>query len=158
VPDISADADPFTGFAEGQLSTARHGRPPVYSESDIGGTSLATPLIAGLVADAQQGQATPFGFVNPALYKLARTRAIRDVLPVTGKTPARYRGSWCPAVACNGHQGIVEFDDQDPGLPGYLGQVTLNGYDNLTGVGTPNGPAFGAALRRPGQAALGSAR
>lgn len=158
VPDISADADPFTGFAEGQLSTARHGRPPVYSESDIGGTSLATPLIAGLVADAQQGQATPFGFVNPALYKLARTRAIRDILPVTGKTPARYRGSWCPAVACSGHQGIVEFDDQDPSLAGYLGQVTLNGYDNLTGVGTPNGPAFAAALRRPGQAAEGSAR
>jgi subtilase family serine protease len=152
VPDISADADPFTGFAEGQLtfSTSDPSQPPVYSESDIGGTSLATPLIAGLVADAQQGQAAPFGFINPVLYKLASTSAIRDVLPVTSKTPAQYRGSWCPAAACNGVQGMVEFDDQNPSLSGYLGQVTLKGYDNMTGVGTPNGPAFNTALRRLG--------
>jgi subtilase family serine protease len=152
VPDISADADPFTGFAEGQLtfSTSDPASPPVYSESDIGGTSLSTPLIAGLVADAQQGQRAPFGFINPVLYKLTGTSAIRDVLPVTSKTPAQYRGSYCPAATCNGTTGIVEFDDQNPRLSGYLGQVTLKGYDNITGVGTPNGSAFNTALRRLG--------
>jgi hypothetical protein len=27
--------------------------------------------------------------------------------------------------------------------------VTLPGYDNMTGVGTPNGPAFVRRLRQP---------
>jgi hypothetical protein len=30
---------------------------------------------------------------------------------------------------------------------GYAGQVTVKGYDNMTGVGTPDGPNFIAALR-----------
>jgi hypothetical protein len=32
-------------------------------------------------------------------------------------------------------------------MPGYKGQVTLKGYDNMTGLGTPNGPNFIKALR-----------
>ncbi len=31
---------------------------------------------------------------------------------------------------------------------GYTGQVTLKGYDNMTGLGTPNGQSFIAALRK----------
>jgi hypothetical protein len=30
---------------------------------------------------------------------------------------------------------------------GYTGQVTLKGYDNMTGVGTPAGQQFITALR-----------
>ena len=30
---------------------------------------------------------------------------------------------------------------------GYSGQVTLRGYDNMSGVGTPDGPAFIKGLR-----------
>ena len=33
-------------------------------------------------------------------------------------------------------------------MRGYTGQVTLKGYDNMTGLGTPDGPKFIAALRR----------
>ena len=61
-PDIGADADPFTGFAVGLIVFKHHH--PVYVQSDIGGTSLAAPLVAGIVASAQQGQAAPFGFLN----------------------------------------------------------------------------------------------
>ena len=32
-------------------------------------------------------------------------------------------------------------------LLGYSGQVTPKGYDNMTGVGTPNGQQFITALR-----------
>ena len=32
-------------------------------------------------------------------------------------------------------------------MPGYTGQVTLGGYDNMSGIGTPDGPAFITALR-----------
>src|SRR5579875_2106775 len=74
VPDISADADPFTGMAVGILSFPKGGK-PVYSETDIGGTSEASPLVAGIVTAAQQGQAVPFGFINPTLYKLNKTNA-----------------------------------------------------------------------------------
>ena len=39
------------------------------------------------------------------------------------------------------------FDVQNPNMFGYTGQVTLPGYDNMTGVGSPNGPKFIVALR-----------
>jgi subtilase family serine protease len=153
-PDISALADPMTPFFEGTLPLTGK---LVYSESPIGGTSLATPLIAGLVADAQQGQAVPFGFLNPVLYKLAGTGAIRDILPVTSKTPTQYRGVYCnPAyITCESVPVMVQFDAQGPSvgnptLENYAGQVTLKGYDTMTGLGTPNGPAFDTALSRLG--------
>ena len=54
-PDISADADPFTGFAVGLLVPQRNpNKPLVYVQVDIGGTSEAAPLVAGIVAAAQQ--------------------------------------------------------------------------------------------------------
>ena len=56
VPDISADADAFTGMSVGMLSFDDQGNVTGYFEEPIGGTSLATPLIAGIVADAEQGQ------------------------------------------------------------------------------------------------------
>ena len=73
VPDISAVADPFTGMAVGMLSFDDQGNVTGYFEQSIGGTSLATPLVAGIVADAEQGSRA-FGFINPALYKLARIK------------------------------------------------------------------------------------
>ena len=71
VPDISAVGDPFTGMAVGMLSLDAKGNVTGYFEESIGGTSLATPLVAAIVADAEQGSRA-FGFINPALYKLAR--------------------------------------------------------------------------------------
>ena len=149
VPDISADADPFTGFAVGLLtfSTTNPAAPPTYAESDIGGTSLASPLVAGIVIAAQQGQRTSFGLINPAFYKLGRTSAIHDALPLTSHSPALFRGTACDPTTC-GAQVLTTFDDQSPSMFGYNGQVTLKGYDNMTGVGTPDGQAFLTALRR----------
>jgi hypothetical protein len=39
-------------------------------------------------------------------------------------------------------------DVLDSQLPAYTDQVTAKGYDTMTGVGTPNGAAFLAGLRR----------
>jgi hypothetical protein len=36
-------------------------------------------------------------------------------------------------------------------MAGYTGQVTLPGYDSMTGAGVPNGPRFIAALRALGR-------
>jgi hypothetical protein len=33
-------------------------------------------------------------------------------------------------------------------MNGYTGQVTLKGYDNMTGIGTPNGQQFINTLRK----------
>lgn len=92
VPDISADADPFTPFNTGLLSFPKN-KPPVFSQEGFGGTSVSVPPIAGMVIAAQQGQPRSFGFINPALYRLAGTSAVRDVLALTSSSPARWRAA-----------------------------------------------------------------
>ncbi|HEY3735662.1 MAG TPA: protease pro-enzyme activation domain-containing protein [Streptosporangiaceae bacterium] len=140
VPDISADADQFTGMAVGILSFSK-GSPPAFGEILIGGTSLATPLVAGMVTAAQQGLSAPFGFANPVLYKLSGTGAYHDALPLGSTSPSSYRGTFCDAATCRANL-LTTFDDQSERMAGYNGQVTLPGYDNMTGLGTPNGQNF----------------
>ena len=89
----------------------------------------------------------PFGFLNPVLYKLHATGAYHDTLPLTSHSPALWRAVYCPAAVCP-LTLLATSDDQNPNMIGYTGQVTLPGYDNMTGVGTPNGPAFIQHLRQ----------
>jgi subtilase family serine protease len=146
VPDISADADPAAAMAVGSITTAA-GKEPKFTLTSGGGTSEATPLVAGIVAAAQQGAKKPFGFLNPALYKLAGTKALHDTLPLTARSQSRFRASFCATAIC-GDEELDIFDDQSlTKADGYTGQVTLKGYDNMTGVGTPGGPWFITALR-----------
>jgi subtilase family serine protease len=145
-PDIAADADLFTGFATGLLAFPKK-KPPRFFKLVVGGTSMASPLVAGIVADAQQGQQTTFGFTNPVLYRLTGTPALGDVLPPTSGTPGLFRGEVCTVRFC-GAAALITFDDQNPNMNGYTGQVTLQGYDNMTGIGTPRGQEFIKALRR----------
>jgi subtilase family serine protease len=147
-PDLSADADLYTGFNTGLLRFPAN-KAPVFYDLTVGGTSMASPLVAGIVADAQQGQRKPFGFTDPVLYRLAGTSALRDILPSTSASPSLDRGVACTPSFC-GATWLITFDDQNPNMLGYTGQVTQKGYDNMTGLGTPRGPQFIAALRRLG--------
>jgi subtilase family serine protease len=149
VPDISALADPSTGFDMGMLTFNNQGSPNGFSQSPVGGTSLASPLVAGMVADAEQGQHHSFGFLNPALYRLAGTNAIHDALPITSKTPTRYHGVACDVALC-GALSLDTFDVESFATLGYNGQVTRTGYDTMTGIGTPAGQNFINALRKLG--------
>ncbi len=80
-PDISMDADPATGFLIGLHQTFPNGK-AVYSQTRYGGTSLASPLLAGVIADADQAAGVDVGFINPAIYRLDSTPgAIDDILP-----------------------------------------------------------------------------
>jgi hypothetical protein len=123
------------------------GKPPTFIEITVGGTSMASPLLAGIIADAQQRQHTVFGFTDPVLYRLNGTPALHDILPSTSHTPGLFRGEVCNVAFCRA-LGLITFDDQSPIMAGYTGQVTLKGYDNMTGIGTPRGQAFISALRK----------
>lgn len=69
VPDVSANADPTTGYqvrADGQDQT-------------VGGTSAAAPLWAGLIALLNQSAGAPLGFAQPRLYPLLGSAAFHDI-------------------------------------------------------------------------------
>lgn len=83
-PDVAFDADAVTGMVVG--GTPLDGSPTTdpstwhYVEHTFGGTSLSTPLFAGVQALAQQVRGGKrFGFANPALYRRAGTPAFWDV-------------------------------------------------------------------------------
>jgi subtilase family serine protease len=144
VPDIAADADPESGILTGYIASESNGQPGPYQTEVGAGTSLATPLIAGLVADAQQGQKSAFGFINPLIYHLAGTRAFHDILPVTASMPEQDRDAYLPSAGPLSPTSVNVFDSQERA---YTHQVTARGYDTMTGVGTPDGAAFISALR-----------
>ena len=131
VPDISLDADPFTGLLVGETQPLPDGKTG-YAEVSIGGTSLASPLLAGLEADAigvRGGEA--LGFVNPALYfegMAGDADTIRDVTD-TPSNVARPIGEVFPS-----------FDGQAAAVAGLGSDGALravSGYDDATGLGTP---------------------
>ncbi len=141
VPDIAMDGDPNTGFLMGMTQTFPDGSLK-YSQYRIGGTSLSSPLFAGVVADAISASGKgSLGFLNPTIYRMAGGPAVRDV----------NHGS---AV----DTGVVRVDyangfDASDGLITSLrtfnqtGTIhTRAGYDDVTGVGSPAGSIFVKAL------------
>jgi subtilase family serine protease len=134
VPDISAVADPNTGFLVGQTQTFPEGAH--YDQYRIGGTSLASPVFAGIMAVADQLDHFHHGFINPVIYKLAsRTQAISDTKHVAG---AVARVDYANGVDASGGllRSVRNFDYQG------LTIHTTPGYDNVTGLGTPSGLLF----------------
>lgn len=73
--------------------------------------------------------------------------AFQDALPLTAKSPVNDRQAACDPYYC-GILAVFGFDDQSYAMDGYNGQVTLPGYDNMTGLGTPAGQTFITALRK----------
>jgi subtilase family serine protease len=77
VPDVSADADPNTGYAVFCSVTAAGCSTGSASWTVVGGTSAAAPLWAGIAADTNGYLATlgksGLGSVNPTLYTLFNT-------------------------------------------------------------------------------------
>lgn len=67
IPDVAADSSSATGMA---LAISAPGGG--YELEGAGGTSAAAPFWAGLIALADQEAGHPLGFVNPAIYRIAR--------------------------------------------------------------------------------------
>ncbi|MGW4528382.1 S53 family peptidase [Amycolatopsis sp. NPDC004378] len=127
VPDISALADSYTGIGIGYTT------PQGYMAYSSGGTSLASPILVGLVANAQQAQGgNRMGFLNDAIYALAGKPQITDVTPTKA-------GVWSPFMAGFGHVSVpsqngsylLDLDSKPQSL------VSGTGWDAVTGVGTP---------------------
>jgi len=139
VPDVSALGDPTTGMAVGQTQTFSSGT--YYDEYRIGGTSLSSPLYAGMWALAVQNHG-PYGLANPTLYQAQTvsydiTKADRDAYP--GAVRVDYKNGE------NASGGLTYtarwFDDDEP-----LTIHVVPGYDDVTGVGSPAGAAWLAAV------------
>ncbi len=134
VPDIAMDADPTTGMLVGETQSfgaqTVWGKGTKYGEFRIGGTSLASPLLAGLNASGQQGRSARIGFANPLIYSLYPNDVYYDVTPQGDKGNIRvdYKNG------LNGSSGTtpsVRTFDQDSSL------TTHAGWDDVSGVGSP---------------------
>ncbi|MGI8448144.1 MAG: S53 family peptidase [Streptosporangiaceae bacterium] len=68
VPDVSADANGHTGMTIA-ISEGRK-----YLIRNSGGTSASAPIWAAIMALADQYAGRHLGFVNPAIYRIARSR------------------------------------------------------------------------------------
>ena len=149
IPDISADADPSTGFLIGLTEVFPDGTVG-YGQPRYGGTSLASPIFAGMVADAIGKAGTPFGFLNPTIYALdmSTPSAIIDI-----RSPGKqgiYQRDFASTYIAGASGYITQFRELY-----YLGPETYcdgtgqcysrqqplregKGYDSLTGVGAPS--------------------
>ncbi len=153
VPDISMLADPFTGVEiietiDGQLSVGV-----------IGGTSLACPMFSGVMAIAAQKAGHGLGQAAALVYDLP-AGAVTDIVPVGSPTN--------PAGVIDGN--AISADDLAEPLEntttyysalynspfstrwfvitfGTDSSLTTDvGWDNVTGVGIPNGANFVNAI------------
>jgi subtilase family serine protease len=130
----------------------------------VGGTSLATPMFSALWAIANQealaGGGTELGQAAPYLYSLP-AGTISDIVPVTSATnvtgavqdsqgTTKYSAARLAGATPTEHQFVSAlwdiFTDEDTAAVVSFGtDPGLNiapGWDNVTGLGTPNAQAF----------------
>jgi subtilase family serine protease len=127
VPDVAADGSGSTGMA---LAFSVPGGK--YWLVGAGGTSAGAPFWSALIALADQEAGHPLGFVNPAIYRIARGplyhQAFHDV--TTGNNTVILT-STSPPVTITGYQAGP-------------------GWDPVTGWGTPDAQVLVPLLARGG--------
>jgi subtilase family serine protease len=129
---VARQAGPTRGIPDISMSASVDGSASVYLAANvgfqgagyylIGGTSLATPLFAGVVAIADQLAGHGLGLLNPAIYKMYAGHA-PGIVDVTAGT------------------STVTFA-QDGSVHTVPGWDAVKGYDLATGTGTVNGDLF----------------
>ncbi len=148
VPDVAALADPSTGFLVGETLFGPNMSPEKFYLSRIGGTSVASPIFAGIEADAQQAARHPLGFANPVIYLLAAgnkfTKAFHDVTdhPMGPGYLAEVRSNYTNPydyIDANGKLSPLKTYLRTLGINGVGASAlpAVKGYDDATGVGSP---------------------
>lgn len=151
-PDISMDADAQSGLLIGLTQTFPTG--VAYGQFKEGGTSLASPLLAGVIADTDQaakahGHAV-LGFLNPTIYGnyLSHPTAFDDIVPpfspnatsiirVDFANTVDNSAGYLVSLRAIGYAGPETFCDGTGNCA--TRPVTLtagSGFDSLTGLGT----------------------
>jgi subtilase family serine protease len=125
VPDVAAVADLATPVLFGLTVNG------TYTEGGGFGTSVSSPLLAGLEALADQAAGGPHGFVNPLLYRLRDAGIFHDITRVP-----------VPVAAAVSLGGTTYLDT----LQNDTSLTAAPGYDGQTGLGSPDGAAYVAAL------------
>lgn len=161
VPDIAMLADPQTGAEVIQTVGGE-----TFVEV-IGGTSLATPMFSGVMAVASQKAGGGLGQAAALLYDLPAA-AITDVgnVDMSGNVTGTFTGT-VNGKPFNGPLTADQLAAPLDGVTNYYSALfnsnvstrwdvftfgtdtsleTAPGYDNVTGLGTPNGAAFVNAL------------
>jgi subtilase family serine protease len=158
LPDISWLADPFTG---GVIVISYPFQEPSQIYTVVGGTSLACPMFSALWAIANQEAGAPLGQAAPYLYSMPAS-TITDMLPVTSTTnvTASYKESptvtdfYTAADLAQPLENTTKFVSAIWNYPLYQdytfvltfgtdsGLTITKGWDNVTGLGVPNGKAF----------------
>jgi subtilase family serine protease len=135
VPDVSALGDPTTGMLVGETQAFSDGT--YYDEYRIGGTSLSSPIYAGIFALAVHEHGR-YGLANPALYAAAKT-AYDITKTELEEYPGAVRSDFINSEsASGGYRYTARWFDYDSVLTIHVG----SGYDNVTGVGSPNGSGW----------------
>jgi tripeptidyl-peptidase-1 len=124
----------------------------------IGGTSLSSPLFAGVLALVNQARFQrgkhAVGFVNPALYSFDTGNPDSSTAPIS-----KVKKPHSPTAVLRGYKNdntrvrVVTINstpnaDDTSVVEGVdSSYVVTNGYDEVTGLGTPNVPALIEAFR-----------
>lgn len=157
VPDISYVADPFTGA---EFIDTEGGQTFI---GVVGGTSLACPMFSGMWAITTQAAGTWLGQAAPLLYSLPAS-AITDVAAVNGPNnvsgiinqppnPPVYESPDMLAFPLENTTEYVSLLYNGTSTRWYAisfgtdsSLTTGPGWDNVTGLGTPNGASFVTAV------------
>jgi subtilase family serine protease len=123
---------------------------PFYQE--VGGTSVATPAMAGIMALINQKTGATQGFANPELYKLAATQTYASCSAesvTSGSTTCMFNdidqetnALPCDAADttpnCTASFSTLGYSDASTGLGILTGYSATTGFDLATGLGSLN--------------------
>jgi len=159
LPDVSWLADPFTGAVI--AITLPDAYPPLQWQV-WGGTSVACPMFSALWAIANQEAGAPLGQAAPYVYSMPEG-AIYDIVPVNSKTnvtasiqdsngTTKYTAAQVGAVSGDFVSAIYDAPGTEETAFVFTfgtdsGLSTAVGWDNVTGVGTPNAKKFADSFK-----------
>jgi subtilase family serine protease len=159
VPDVSADADPFTGVPIVETLGGVQ-----FGVAEVGGTSLATPVFSAIWAIASQYNGKPLGFAAPAVARLQKGQ-ITDVVDTSDLSADSLSGTIVDQNGSTFYSTNALFANNFPAIAqtNFLAAISnlhnlhlafavsfgadtsltvTEGWDNVTGFGEPNGLPF----------------
>ncbi len=160
-PDVSLTADPYTGVT----IIWSYDNPGTYTVGVIGGASASCPMFSGVWAivnqKSQQKNGHSAGLAAPYMYSLPNN-AVSDIVQTSPYTPTNLAGELFTGAVMPQYWSAAKLTGPDVptqftsafyqsasskrwyaigfGLDSTL--ITGPGWDNATGVGTPNGANF----------------